>query len=62
MTTIVVDFLLPNSLQPDNREFARCYPEKPRVKPDGTFYEPNIRKAPHKSRHTLSLLDEKLNK
>ena len=42
----------------DERNFARCFPEKPRVKPDGTFYEPNIRKAPHKSRHSLMLLDE----
>ena len=44
--------------KPDGRSFARCYPDKPRIKPDGTFYEPNIRKAPHKSRHTLSLLDD----
>ena len=51
-------FVAKLTYRPDNREFARCYPEKSRVKPDGTFYEPNMRKAPHKSRHTLSLLDE----
>lgn len=51
-------FVAKLTYEADDREFARCFPHKPRVKPDGTFYEPNIRKAPAKSRHSLSLLDE----